>query len=61
MSIKANPVLRTESIQEHAMHNDNPLKEAYTAVYYINTNDGYTCFEDGERVGSVANRMVVFP
>ena len=64
MSIKANLVLRTESIQEHPMHDDNPLEDAYTAVYYINTintNDGSTFFENDERVENVANRMVVFP
>ena len=61
MSIKANLVVRTDAIEEHAMHNDNPLQDAYTAVYYINTNDGYTYFEDGQRVGSVANRLVIFP
>lgn len=61
MSIKANLVVRTDTVVEHEIHNDNPLKDAYTAVYYINTNDGYTYFENGERVGSVANRLVIFP
>ena len=61
MSIKANLGVRTDTIVEHAMHNDNPLKDAYTAIYYINTNDGYSYFEQDERVGSVANRLVVFP
>ena len=27
----------------------------------MNTNDGYTKFEDGTKVESVANRMVTFP
>ncbi len=32
-----------------------------TAVYYINTNNGYTEFQEtGERVESVANRLVKF-
>lgn len=31
-----------------------------TAVYYINTNNGFTEFENGERVESVANRLIVF-
>ena len=61
MSIKANLVVRTPTTIKHTMHNDNPLKDAYTAVYYINTNDGYTYFENGERVGSVAHRVVIFP
>ena len=31
-----------------------------TAVFYINTNDGYTEFESGVRVSSVANRVCIF-
>ena len=32
-----------------------------TAILYINTNNGYTEFENGEKVESVANRLVMFP
>ena len=32
-----------------------------TGIYYINTNDGYTEFETGEKVESVGNRYVKFP
>ena len=31
-----------------------------TAVFYVNTNNGYTIFESGEKVSSVENRMVIF-
>jgi len=31
-----------------------------TAIFYLNTNNGYTLFEDGTKVDSVANRMVMF-
>ncbi len=41
MCIKASVVPRSDSIQEHAMHSDNPLKGACTAVYYININHGF--------------------
>ncbi len=61
MNIKANLLVRTESIVELGMHVDNPLKDAYTAVYYINTNNGYTFFENGTKCESVANRLVAFP
>jgi hypothetical protein len=30
------------------------------AVYYVNTNDGYTGFEDGTIVESVENRIMIF-
>ena len=56
----------TSEIREFGYHIDNSLKRDYmkyckTAVYYINTCDGYTGFEDGQRVDSVANRLLLFP
>ena len=32
-----------------------------TSIFYINTNNGYTELESGEKVESVANRLVTFP
>ena len=32
-----------------------------TSIFYINTNNGYTEFEEGTKVESVANRLVTFP
>ena len=32
-----------------------------TGIFYLNSNDGYTHFNGGKRVESVANRMVIFP
>lgn len=55
--INFNP--RTETIIEHGMHCDYPF-ECLTAVYYLNTNNGYTRFESGERVESLENRIVIF-
>ena len=31
-----------------------------TGIYYVNSNNGYTLFEDGTKVESVANRFVAF-
>jgi hypothetical protein len=32
-----------------------------TAIFYLNTNDGYTIFEkDGEKIDSLENRMLIF-
>ena len=42
-------------------NNPEKLKQWTTAIFYINTNNGYTEFEDGTRVESVANRIVNFP
>jgi len=61
--IKMNLNLPTAQILEHGMHTDNPThrEDAYTAVFYINDNNGYTIFKNGNKIQSVSNRLVVFP
>tara|TARA_B000000557_G_C20776603_1_gene444486 strand:- start:1012 stop:1383 length:372 start_codon:yes stop_codon:yes gene_type:complete len=42
---------------------ENIKSNMQAAIYYVNTNNGYTDFKDGEevrKVESVANRMVFF-
>ena len=65
--IKANLTLSNqiqEVDQQKMFHVDSPHCEdspkMTTGIYYVNSNDGYTRFEDGTKVDSVANRMVVF-
>lgn len=59
--MKANLVTKTDRIELHGYHTDVPYEGATTAIYYVNDNDGYTEFEDGTRIESVANRLVRFP
>jgi len=64
--IKANLLTRTPEIIENEFHVDmvmseEKLKQWTTSIFYVNTNNGYTKFEDGTKVESVANRMVSFP
>lgn len=56
--IKANLQVRTKEIVENSYHVD--YKDCKTAIYYINTNNGYTLFETGQKIESVANRLVIF-
>lgn len=62
--IKANLLTKTEEHIEHGYHVDIPyLKEGQkstTAILYMNTNNGYTKFEDGCLINSVENRLVLF-
>ena len=63
--IKANLLTRTPEIVENTFHVDvgypeEKLKQLTTSIFYVNTNNGYTKFEDGTKVESVANRMVSF-
>ena len=57
--IKANLTLRTPTIEPGPFHIDYD-DDGKTAVFYINTNNGYTEFESGVRVSSVANRVCIF-
>ena len=57
--IKANLTFRTPTIEPASWHIDYD-DDGKTAVFYINTNDGYTEFESGVRVSSVANRACIF-
>ena len=56
--IKANLTFKTSTIEPAPFHYD--YKDMKTATFYINTNDGYTEFESGVRVSSVANRVCIF-
>jgi len=58
--IKAN--LRPKSFFNRvgAYHVDG-YKCSHTAIFYINTNNGYTQFKNGPKVKSVENRIVCFP
>ena len=57
VKINLNP--KAYKIFEHGYHIDIPTPSK-TAIFYLNTNNGYTAFETGEKVESVANRLVVF-
>ena len=63
--IKANLSLSTIGIMEGGMHIDVEDEDTpdcvRTSILYMNTNDGYTLFEDGTKVESVMNRLVTFP
>ena len=65
--IKANLLTKTSNIIENEFHIDingmldEKIKQWTTSIFYANTNDGSTEFEDGTKVESVANRMVTFP
>ena len=59
---KFNLLHRTENIIQHLPHTDlpSPLDNLKTAILYLNTNNGYTQFESGEKISSVENRLIIF-
>lgn len=58
--IKANLNPKTSTIIEHGFHIDNPYNNCKTSIYYVNSNDGYTLFENGKKINSIANRLLTF-
>ena len=66
-TIKSNLLTKTSNIVKHTFHVDlididpKKIKQWTTSIFYMNTNNGYTEFEDGTKVESIANRMVTFP
>ena len=53
---------RNEKIIKHGFHiDDSNIDDSTTAVFYVNNNDGYTEFENGNKVNSVENSIVTFP
>ena len=57
--IKANLYARTEKIVEHNWHTDMK-EEHFSAIYYLNTNNGKTLIKDIGEIESVENRMLIF-
>ena len=60
--IKINLQMKDTQIRMTGMHNDfdDPLENQKTGIFYMNTNNGKTIFEDGEEIESVENRMIIF-
>ena len=65
LRIKANLTTNTIENEDTDFHTDfahpMPVDKITTAIYYVNTNNGYTEFLDGRKVKSVANRLCKFP
>ena len=59
LKAKANRTARTDRHIEYGLHVDTRRPGATTAIFYLNTNNGYTLFGDGQQVTSVANRIVI--
>ena len=69
--IKLNLTTKTSKIIKYPLHRDINVKDEKdieqlkkdnykVAIFYMNSNNGYTYFEDGKKVKSVANRLLKF-
>ena len=57
--VKGNLYPSQNKLSQHKSHKDYEY-EHKAAIYCINTCDGYTMFEDGKTIPSVANRLITF-
>ena len=62
LRLKFNMNTRTNKIIESNFHVDigTYLNTYKIAIFYLNSNDGYTLFECGRKIESVANRVAIF-
>lgn len=60
LRIKANLRTKTPKPIQSDFHTDLKTSNYTTSIYYLNSNNGYTLFEDGMKVPSIANRMITF-
>ena len=59
MRIKANLQWKTDTNLRQGFHKDT-LYDNLVGIYYVNTNNGKTLFEDGTEINSVKNRLLIF-
>jgi len=59
--IKANLTVVTDSTRPFEWHSDSDDSRCTTALYYANSTDGFTEFEDGSRVDCVKGHLITFP
>ncbi|WP_415303394.1 hypothetical protein [Candidatus Pelagibacter sp. Uisw_090] len=58
--IKANLTTKKDSNKKSLMHTDTNIENIKTAVFYCNTNNGSTLFQNGKKISAIANRIVIF-
>jgi len=57
---KFNMVTKTQKIIKYDLHRDSYEDNFKIAILYLNTNNGYTYFKNGEKIKSVENRLITF-
>ena len=65
LGVKSNLIPRTHKIQNGRFHTDMEGSEYHnvckTAIFYLNTNNGFTYFKDKTKIKSVENKLIIFP
>lgn len=63
LNIKVNLNFRTNETVIHGMHVDYSLKniQTTTGIFFINTTNAYTFFENGAKIENIENTLIEFP
>ena len=56
---KLNCTTRTNKIFEFKSHRDLDVN-CLVSIFYVNSNNGYTKFENGQKIESIENRLITF-
>ena len=57
---KANLFTKRDKLVKYGLHTDYKIDKHTTWVYSLNTNNGYTEFEDGTKIPSIENQLLMF-
>lgn len=57
--VKGNLYPRTDKLKYHNKHVDYYFPHQ-AAIFYLNDNDGYTVLNDGVKIESISNRLLLF-
>lgn len=60
IKVKVNRTNRRDLHVKYGFHVDTQRVGATTAIFYLNNNNGFTLFDNHEKVCSIENRMVLF-
>jgi len=65
LRVKVSAIQKTSDIKKTSLHYDivsydNQVLPHNVAIIYLNSNDGYTFFENGAKIESIENRCIMF-
>lgn len=62
INMRANLTLRKQTRNYSGWHTDQGFKNPKhkTAIFYLNTNNGYTEFKNGKKINSEQNKVIIF-
>ena len=57
---KINMVTKTQKLIKYDLHKDNHSEDVKIAIFYVNSTNGYTFFDNNKKIESIENRLIKF-